>query len=63
MEEMSIPFGHVLLSPRQLFYQSAHTIGVVNYKPVVAGHVMAVARRRVAVSTFSPALLCSSSLS
>ena len=45
-----VPFGHVRLSLRQLFFQSAHSLGVINYKPIVPGHVMVIARRPVAVS-------------
>lgn len=44
-----VPFGHVRLSVRQLFFQSAHSLGVINYKPIVPGHVMVIARRAVAV--------------
>ena len=52
-----VPFGHVQLSIRQLFFQSAHSLGVINYKPIVPGHVMVITRRSVAVRPFSLSLV------
>ena len=41
------PFGHIHLSPTQIFHQSKLTYCAVNLKPIVPGHVLVCPFRKV----------------
>lgn len=47
IRNMSYEFGPYKLSPGQVFFESDHSIGIVNLKPIVPGHVLFVSKRNV----------------
>lgn len=40
-----LKFGQFIISRSQMFYESLHSFGIVNIKPIVPGHILVIPKR------------------